>query len=947
MVLLTHGAAPLGPPLPSLPPQRGVGLDLRAGVPTPLRRANEQASAARHAAPALAQIRGSPRRLQGSASARLPPRRAADAAPGATKSALLRAEVGTRVAASFGKQPRLSPDEWGDDSGEGVSDRRLRMQNDLDLEARADFARQADDLRAFVALLVTQEWEQKKAWAGVAASRLVELSKQAVQHVLKHVSCASSRANPQNEAQLPPLLRGLQRLLGAKLAQTPALRAWLNRPGTAAAVLREARAAVDGLEPPPVEEVTPPSEWDEWGLRWEAAGGGGGGSGGGSGGEGSVAEALGREMLSKAWQQALERLDDDDEVEDLDEGEEGVEEKEGVEGDEEGGGGGGEGEGGGKGGTRQKSIRPKPAEKQAGLLAETQAGERAALVATQVLLLEHHVELLGCAWLLRGEPPPTPSDGAAAAAGGGGAGAGGGGGAGGGSKGGGRRSPLVAVAPATDEQQLLEAAFEPQTLPQLPPLAPGKQAEEAADTAMLLMQALVAGWAGGVTELMGREVEEAGWLFGLAPAELARVLGAQQRESLRMLEHTLIGAGLSAAEWSSWQQLSDDERALFEDAELHRRMLPQGAQDAWAALPVPACARLVRKQAALRFVGLPAPFEPLQVVVRRQTARAVARLPQASLPDWRGRLLALRREHVAAAAAAAHACVASALRLLRLLPECAMTPQGESDALQQRHTQLLDMQSQLHRRLARDVASRARGGGGGGGRGGRGGRGPLPEEADDEPPPPPPLGQKMPLPLPSFGALWTTSGPPAIGVPMPTPTPPPPAALTPRGAVVAPPQPQTRASAVRHDDIFSRDWQPKPPSGSGGGGAPARPRPSPRATAAPAAPAAPLPRAPPPQPSPRRDGGGAKAAKTRQNLPPPPSAVRHRRLDLHTCADTAPASQAATMQGKSLSARGRLPPAPTLRTSDEMHEHAMAIDDFVGRSAWMASLSALAKRGDV
>ena len=52
------------------------------------------------------------------------------------------------------------------------------------------------------------------------------------------------------------------------------------------------------------------------------------------------------------------------------------------------------------------------------------------------------------------------------------------------------------------------------------------------------------------------------------------------------------------------------------------------------------------------------------------------------------------------------------------------------------------------------------------------------------------------------------------------------------------------------------------------------------------------------------------------------------------------------MHGKSLSARGRLPAAPTLRTSDELHEHAMAIDDFVRRSAWMASLSAHAKRGD-
>ena len=45
------------------------------------------------------------------------------------------------------------------------------------------------------------------------------------------------------------------------------------------------------------------------------------------------------------------------------------------------------------------------------------------------------------------------------------------------------------------------------------------------------------------------------------------------------------------------------------------------------------------------------------------------------------------------------------------------------------------------------------------------------------------------------------------------------------------------------------------------------------------------------------------------------SLKRHGVRVLHTCADTAPASQAATMPGKSLSARGRLPAAPRLAAS--------------------------------
>ena len=54
--LTTAAAAEQGPPLPALTPQRGVGLNLAAGMPTPLRRVNKRAEAAPQARQAMAHL---------------------------------------------------------------------------------------------------------------------------------------------------------------------------------------------------------------------------------------------------------------------------------------------------------------------------------------------------------------------------------------------------------------------------------------------------------------------------------------------------------------------------------------------------------------------------------------------------------------------------------------------------------------------------------------------------------------------------------------------------------------------------------------------------------------------------------------------------------------------------------------------------------------------------
>ena len=145
--------------------------------------------------------------------------------------------------------------------------------------------------------------------------------------------------------------------------------------------------------------------------------------------------------------------------------------------------------------------------------------EASALEAAQACLLARHAEALGIGWLLRGEAPPEEE----------------------------RSSARHSDTSADD--------------------VAARQADpaECAATARQLMHALVSGWSAGLAEQMECSPDTAGWLLAQRPSALRGLLLAQQRESVRLLDAAVVGAGLTATEREAWHTLSAEERDRVRD----------------------------------------------------------------------------------------------------------------------------------------------------------------------------------------------------------------------------------------------------------------------------------------------------------------------------------------------------------------------------------------------
>ena len=140
--------------------------------------------------------------------------------------------------------------------------------------------------------------------------------------------------------------------------------------------------------------------------------------------------------------------------------------------------------------------------------------EASALEAAQACLLARHAEALRIGWLLRGEAPPEEERSSA------------------------RHSDTSADDVAAQQADPAECAA----------------------TARQLTHALVSGWSAGLAEQMECSPDTAGWLLAQRPSALRGLLLAQQRESVRLLDAAVVGAGLTATEREAWHTLSAEER---------------------------------------------------------------------------------------------------------------------------------------------------------------------------------------------------------------------------------------------------------------------------------------------------------------------------------------------------------------------------------------------------